>query len=153
MLDQARDHDRHHDHDGALTDANLTTGGATYPVLIEPGVYEANSLAVQHRKLWGAPRVILTVEIKGGRHDGTRLPWFATALPRTGRIPASSKLWRAICLTLGRRPTRHDEPSVRLLLHHLYRIRVETVTTDHQGRALPPGASYSVVRHLEARLA
>jgi len=143
-----------------VSDAGSERAGretVSFPVLVEPaGMYEARSVALHRRRLFGRSVTILELELIGagaGEHDGTRLPWFATSLPSKGRIAASSKMWRAICLTLNRRPTRHDHVTERILLHHLYRVRVVTVTKDHAGHALPKAAHYSIVGALEERLA
>jgi hypothetical protein len=76
-------------------DTSLSESAAVYasaPPLIAPGEYEAKSTKLLTRRLWGQPRIILVCELIGGEHDGLHLSWYATPLPRHGRIPASSKM-------------------------------------------------------------
>jgi hypothetical protein len=146
------------EHDPVIDSPGVDRAGrapaVSLPVLIQAGEYQARSVTLTRRRMWGRPVTILALELIGaGPHDGLHVPWFATSLPTKGQIPASSKLWRAICTTLNRRPSRHDHISERLLLFHLYRVRVVTVTKDHAGHALPKAAQYSIVSDLLERLA
>lgn len=122
--------------------------------LLDEGTYDVKTLKLERRRLWGRPVTMLTCEVVGGRHDGTRLIWCATSLPKgRKRVPISSKLYRAIVLTLGKRPTRGEPLDERVLVHKMFRGVVRTVVRGADGRPLPPAARYSVVDAFTERLA
>lgn len=125
----------------------------TLPALIPPGEYTVRTARLARRRFFGRPVVIIHCEVRGGEHDGLVVPWFATALPRRGLVPASSKLFRALVLVLGRRPGRGERLSEDVLVEKLLRARIDTVTRGADGQPLPEGARYSVVNRFLERLA
>lgn len=122
--------------------------------LIAAGLYDVRTLRLERRRLWGAWKTMIECELVGGEHDGVRLLWCATSLPRgRRRVPISSKIFRTIVMALGRRPERGERISETLLVHKLFRARVRTVTAGADGRPLPPATHYSIIDSFVERIA
>jgi len=123
------------------------------PVLIPNGVYQVRSNRIVRRPLFDRNVIILECEVVGGRYDGTQLSWYAKALPRTGRIAPSAKLFIALCRTLPHPPTTPADLDPRHLVNHLFKAQVISVTRDSKRRPLPPAAWHAKISELLERLA
>ena len=133
--------------------ADLELGPLPAPgPLIPEGEYCAVSVSASVLTVFKSRRLKLVFQIHGGKFDETRLPWYCKLPPKGGRPSQSSHFFRAWLLIMGRDLRRGERPSIDVLIAKMFRVRVETVTEDHQRDPLPQVARYSWVSKLLERL-
>jgi hypothetical protein len=127
--------------------------------LVPAGEYDARVLD-DHTEIYfrGAPKLVLTWSLCTMGHVGAivrgyyAVPALIGRVGRHGRYRAvgfASRLSRDLCAMLGARPSSLAGPFPHdLVRDRMYRVAIETVTSDREQVTLPDGARYSVVRRV-----
>src|SRR6266852_5430675 len=101
-----------------------------WPLILE-GEYCAVSVDATALTVFKRRVLQVVFEIHGGQFDGTQMPWYASLPPRGGRPPRSSYFYRAWLMVMGRDLKRGERANAEVLVGKMFRVRVQTVTTDH----------------------